>query len=798
MTERVKRLREALRVDKFPICTEKAQIIMESYIRNEGRPPIIRRAQATADYLDKKSIYIDDDELIVGNIASKHMGMEAGSNGPAWPDDDLDDLLAGGQITISDEDRKILRSMDEYWLGKGKTQDERQGSYYDDERLWPFIKKGFLCPPWKRKDQGRGQGAAGVGWGLGMGPTCLILPDYAKVIHEGLGKVIKEAEEELKNIRYYDADSVYKADFLKATLIVFPAIIRLAKRYSALAKKMALEEKDEKRKAELLEIAETCNWVPENPARTFREGVQSFFFYWIMVASGTTPGGRFDQYMYPLYKKDIEEGRINDDEVLELLECLRIKIMQLNFVGGGKGQREKWAGMARWHNFIIGGCDKDGKDATNPLSYLLLEAARDCQTPHPTLTVRVSSQTPRELMIKALEVVRTGIGMPAFISEDGYINFLVNEGVDIREARDFGIAGCLDVQLPGKSRNNAFGMFIVPLVLELALNNGRDPKTGDLLGIETGEFKDFKTYEDFLNAFKKQLEHIMGQIAEEHNILLIAQRDMFPDVVHSALLEDGIKVGKDGLNRKMMFENGSAINMVGMVNTVDSLAAIKKLVYDEKKITAEQLKAALDANWEGYEDIQKMCKECPKFGNDDDYVDSIAVDMWETYSQIARSFNSVFDSHVIPTAISITAHAPGGALCGATPDGRYAGETFADGSLSPVQGMDKNGPTAVLRSAMKIDQDKFMATLLNMKFHPSALKDESDLEKLANMIKAYFANKGKHIQFNVVDRETLIKAKKDKEKYRDLIVRVAGYSAYFVTLTPKVQDEIIARTEQTI
>jgi formate C-acetyltransferase len=629
-----------------------------------------------------------------------------------------------------------------------------------------------------------------------MGPTCLIVPDFGKVVHEGLGKVVSDAEEELKNLRYVDADSVYKADFLKATLTAFPAIIRLAKRFSDLALKMAGEETDEKRKKELEVIAETCNRVPEHPARTFREGIQSFFFYWIMTASGTTPGGRFDQYMYPLYKEDIEKGRLNDEEALELFECLRLKIMQLNFVGGGKGQREKWAGMARWHNFIIGGCDKNGRDATNPLSYLLLEAARDCQTPHPTLTVRVSQNTPKEFMLKALEVVKTGIGMPSFISEDSYLKFLVGEGVPIEEAREFAIAGCLDVQLPGKSRNNAFGMFIVPMVLELALNNGMDPKTGELLGVETGNFEDFKTYDEFLDAFKIQLRHIMGEISEEHNILLIAQRDAFPDVVHSALLDNGIKLGKDGLNRQMLFENGSAINMVGMCNTVDSLAAIKKLVFDEKLVAAHELKAALAANWEGYEKIHKLCLESPKFGNNDPYVDMIATDIWDSYSEIARTFTSVFGKPVLPTAISITAHVPGGAITGATPDGRYAGETFADGSISPAQGKDVNGPLAVLQSAMKINQDKFMATLLNMKFHPSALKNESDLEKLGSMIRTYLTNGGKHIQFNIVSRETLIAAKADKQKYRDLIVRVAGYSAYFVSLTPKVQDEIIARSEQ--
>lgn len=795
MNERVKRLRESLRVEKFPICVEKAKIIMDSFQRNEGRPTIIRRAQAVADYLDAKTLFIEPDELIIGNVACKPMGMELGSAGPGWPDDDLDDLLAGGQITITDEDRAIMRGFDSYWKGKGRTIDERQGSYYDDERLWPFIKRGFLCPPWQRKDQGRGQGAAGSGWGLGMGPMCLIVPDYAKVVHEGLGKVVSDAQEELRNLRYTSADAIYKADFLKAVLIVFPAIIRLANRYADLAEKMAAEESDPKRAEELRGIAEVCRNVPEHPARTLQEGIQAFYFYWLLVASGTTPGGRFDQYMYPLYKADIEAGRLDHDGALELLECLRIKIMQLNFVGGGKGQREKWAGMARWHNFVIGGCDRDGKDATNELSYLLLESAKDCQTPHPTLTVRVNKDTPEEFMHAALDVVREGIGMPAFISEDNYINFVVNEGVPIEDAREFAIAGCLDVQLPGNSRNNAFGMFIVPMVVELAMNNGRNPKTGELLGEETGEFTDFKTYDEFFEAFAKNLKHIMGEIAEEHNILLIAQRDAFPDVITSALLKDGIKVGKDGLNRQLLFENGSAINMVGMVNAANSLAALKKLVYDEKKVTPEQMMEALKHNWEGYEDIQKMCLDAPKFGNNDAYVDDVAAQLWNIYADTARSFNSVFDKPVLPTAISITAHAPGGALTGPTPDGRFDGETFADGSVSPVQGTDLNGPLAVLQSGMKLPQERFMASLLNMKFSPSALKTDADLKKLSDMIRVYFANGGKHVQFNVVNKETLVKAQETPKEYRDLIVRVAGYSAYFTTLTPRVQNEIIERTE---
>lgn len=794
MNERVKRLKSSLKSGKFPLCVEKAKLILESYERNAGRPLIIQRAQATADYLDNRTLFIEDDELLIGNIASKPGGMEVGSQGPGWIDEDLDDILAGGAITISDEDRKILRSMDAYWEGKGRTLDERQGSYYDDKRLWPFIKKGFLCPPWQSKTAGRGQGSAGNGWGLGMGPMTLIVPDFEAFIYGGVGKLIKEAEEKLDSIVYDSAESVKRADFYKAVLIAFPAVIRLSHRFADLAEKMAGKEKDETRRKELLQIAETCRWVPENPARTFREGIQSFLFYWLLTASGTTPGGRFDQYMYPLYKGDIEAGRITDEEVLELLECLRIKIMQMNFIGGGKGQREKWAGMARWHNFVIGGCDSTGKDQCNELTMLLMDAAMDCQTPHPTLTLRVNDQTPDKVMEKALKLVRTGCGMPAFISEDNYISFLLECGVDLESARDFAIAGCLDTQLPGDSRNNAFGMFIVPMVLEIAMNQGRDPKTGQLYGVETKPFAEFESYEEFYEAFEKQLNCIIGMVTEEHNILLTAQRDLFPDVIHGALLKGGMEAGRDGLQRRLKFENSSVVNCVGMVNVANSLAAVKKLIFEEKSVTAEKLMYALNNNWEGCEDIREKCLKAPKFGNNDPYVDDLAAELWQSYIKLVRQYKNIFGTPVLPTAISITAHAPGGALTGATPDGRLAGETFADGSISPVQGTDRNGPTSVFLSGMKVPQEHLMATLMNMKFHVGALKTQEDLKKLGSLIRTYLKNGGKHVQFNVVDQETLIKAKEDKEAYSDLIVRVAGYSAYFTTLTSKVQDEIIKRT----
>lgn len=795
MNDRIKRLMAKLDQKQFPICVEKARLVVESLRKTEGELQILRRAKATAHYLDNRTIFIEDDELIVGNIAAKPMGMEAGTMGPTWPREDMQSLRSAG-LTLTDEDERLLRSLDDFWAGKGRTLDERQGLYYDDERLWPFIRSGILCPPWKAKTEGRGQGTAGVGWGLGLAYT-LIVVDFAKALNEGLNKIIAEAQAELRRLRYFSADDIKKRDFLEAVVISLSAIIRIAARFGDLAEQMAASEDDVRRKNELIRIAEACRRVPGHPARTFREAMQSFWFIWLMVLGGASAAGRFDQYMFPFYQKDIEQGRITDPEVLELLECLRIKVMQYNYVGGGKMQREKWAGMARWNNWVIGGVTPEGEDATNALSYLILEAARECRTPHHTITVRVHEKTPEALMQKALEVVKLGLGLPAFIGDKSYIDYLTGHGVALKDARDYAISGCLDVNLAGKSRTSAIGMFIVPRVFEIFMNNGFDPLLNMQLGPATGKFEEFESFEAFMSAFKIQLKHFMGLAAEEHNLLLQAHTQLFPDAVHSALMDDAVQVGRDVLDRVMPFENGSVLNMVGMINVADSMAALKKLVFDEQKISLSELKAALDANWEGeaHSRIRKMCLAAPKYGNGDSYVDAIAAELFQFWADTAASFPTSWGGMTKPNGISITAHAPGGSLTGATPDGRFAGETLADGSLSPAQGKDTLGPTAVLRSAMAINQQPFQATLLNMKFDPSAFKTQDDLRKLSILMRTYFSQGGKHVQFNVVDRDILLDSQKRPEIHRDLIVRVAGYSAYFVCLGKPVQDEIIKRTE---
>jgi pyruvate-formate lyase len=425
----------------------------------------------------------------------------------------------------------------------------------------------------------------------------------------------------------------------------------------------------------------------------------------------------------------------------------------------------------------------------------LLEAAQETRLPHHTLTLRVHRDTPERLMIKALEVIKTGIGMPASVGDRSYMAYFMRYGVPLEEAREYVLTGCLDANLPGKSRTVAIGMFIVPLVFDIFLHNGRDPGTGMRVGIETGDLESFTDYDQFVGAFKKQLRHFMEIAAEKDNLELLIERELFPDAFRSSLMEDGIAVGKDLLSRMMPFENGAVLNPVGMINVADSLAAVKKLVYDDKKVAMGDLKQALDLDWQGWESLRKLCREAPKYGNGYAYVDAIAADLYAFWIATAEELPTAFGGMHKATAISITSHQPGGALTGATPDGRHAREICADGTVSPMQGRDTHGPTAVMRSALQIDQDPYQATLMNMKFHPSALESEEDLRKLFALIKTYLTHGGKHVQFNVVSKEMLIEAQQNPEQYRDLVVRVAGYSAYFTQLNRAMQDEVIARTE---
>ncbi len=800
MTDRVKRMKESLRISKYPLCVELFRLANESLEKTGGEPMLLRRSKLHANILDNITIFIEPEDLLCGSGASKPFGLEMQYEYGVWTKDEVESLKSE-IYTITPEDEKELYRLNEQFAGNTANSNlvETMGkSLGQNERLWPFMKSGTILPPWKDKTGGSGGGFAMSGYGLGPGFS-LVAVDYAKILNEGAKSIINEAKECLANLRYESPDIIEKRDFWEGVVIVFEAWVRFANRYADLAEKMAAEEKDEKRAAELKEMARICRKVPYEPADTFREALQSFWFTFLMCCpSPTTSAGRFDQYMYPFYKKDIEAGIITDDEVLELLEIMRCKCMKINRVSG-KANRAKNAGMAKWYNWTIGGVKADGSDATNELSYLLLEAAQDTHLPHHTVTVRVHKNTPMKLMVKALECVRSGIGMPAFVGDESYINFFAkqnpNNCLPIEDARDWCCTGCVDGNVQAQTRTQVACFFIIPQAMDIALHNGYCRYTKEMVGKEVGDVTKMESFDEIRDAVFDEIRHLMRMANERINVEMIAERDLFPDVFRSSLMKDGVKVGKDMFNRRFQFENGAVLGAVGAVNAGNGLYAIKKLIFDEKKYTMAQLMEALDADWEGCDEMRADFASQPKYGNNIPEVDAFVADMYKLHADTCLSLPCVYGDSLKPNAISISAHQPGGAVTGATPDGRKGGEILADASLSPAHGTDTHGPIAVFQSAMKVDQDPYQGTLMNMKFHPSALKTESDLEKLGSMIQTYLTHGGKHVQFNVVNKEEMVDAKAHPEEHPELIVRVAGYSAYFTRLTPGIQDEVINRMD---
>ncbi|MCL5952589.1 MAG: formate C-acetyltransferase [Chloroflexi bacterium] len=800
MQARIAKLTHALqaaRANGIPVSTVKGQLITEAFQDTEGQPQIIRNALAIAKVLDNIPIFIEDDDMLAGNLASKPGGVELTCLWGTWSPTDLDSLIQDG-FSISADERAEIARMNEYW--RRRTLTGRMVQLYDNERLWPYAQLGVVLPAFRSKDEGWGPGGMiGCGYGVRHEISQILgIFDFEKVLNQGTRQIIEEAQQELRSTRILSADAVKKVDYLKAVILAHQALIRFAGRFAVLAKEMAAKEQNPERRAELEKMAVTCRWVPANPARTFYEAMQSFWLtLLVLLPSGVLSLGRFDQFMYPFYKRDRAVRRITDDQVLEVLEWLRFKDSQI-IVTAGSTHRNKYGGHAKWHNMTIGGQTGDGRDATNELTFLVLEAARDCPTPHHTITLRVHDGMPAELMRKALELVRTGIGMPAFIADQSCIDYLLSHGIPLRDARNYAIAGCLAINVPTQSRTIAHPMFVVPMVFEYALNNGRDPRTGKQVGPETGEFESFDCFEDWMKALQSQLAHFIELQAEFNNITIRAYGELYPQPIESSLMIDGIRAGRDILERTLPLENGSVLNPIGMINVADSMAAIKKLVFEEKKISPRELMVALAANWAGErnQEIHRLCLAAPKYGNDDDYVDDIAHDLYQFWAAKTMTLGTSLGGKQKPASITIgTCQIPGGAATGATPDGRYAGESLADESMAAMRGRDVCGPRAQIKSAAKIDQVLYQSTSLDLKFHPAALANEEGLQKLGDLILTYFRAGGKHIQFNVASNPTLLDAQEHPEQHKNLIVRIGGCSAYFVELTKPVQDEIIKRTE---
>lgn len=794
LTKRMNHFREQV-LDKKPyICAERALLATEAYKAHQNQPPVMKRALMLKNILEKMSIYIEDDTLIVGNQASSNR------DAPIFPEYTLEfvmnelDLFEkrdGDVFYITEKTKEDLRSIAPFW--ENNNLRAKGGALLPDE-VSVFMETGFF----------------GMEGKLNSGDAHLAV-DYKQVLEIGL-KGYEEKVVKLKdNLDLCIPENIDKYQFYKAVLIVIEAVKTYANRYSILAKELSKKAHGQ-RKEELLEISRICAKVPYEPAETFQEAVQSTWFIQLILqieSNGHSLSyGRFDQYIYPYYQHDIENHLITDEEVVELLDNLWIKTLTINKVRS-QAHTFSSAGSPMYQNVTIGGQTPDKKDATNQLSYLILKSVAQTRLPQPNLTVRYHRNMPKSFLDEAIEVMKLGTGMPAFNSDEVIIPSFIEKGVKEEDAYNYSAIGCVETAVPGKWGYRCTGMSYMnfPRILLITMNDGIDPTSGKRFVEGCGHFKDMKSFDELMRA----IDHVMRELTRmsvivENAIDLALERDV-PDVLCSALTEDCIGRGKTIKEGGAVYDFISGLQ-VGIANMADSLAAIKKLVYEEKKITTEQLWNALEDDFTSEENqkIQYMLiNDAPKYGNDDDYVDNLVVEVYNSYIDEMKKYpNTRYGRGPIggiryAGTSSISANVGQGYGTMATPDGRKAHTPLAEG-CSPAHSCDKKGPTAVFKSVSKLPTHEITGgVLLNQKVTPQMLSKEENKEKLEMLIKTFFNRlDGYHVQYNVVSKETLIDAQKHPEKHKDLIVRVAGYSAFFNVLSKATQDDIIGRTEQTL
>ena len=828
-SSRIPKLVEALYAHMPVIESARAKLITESYKATEGQPTITRRAEAFAHILRNIPIIIRDNELIVGSSTIAPRGCQTFPEfSYQWLEDELDtvETRSADPFYIAEETKQELREVHKYW--KGKTSSELATSYMAPEAI-KAIEHNIFTP--------------GNYFYNGVGHVTV---KYEEVLAIGYKGIIDKAQAELDRCQVGDGNYVKKSHFLKAVILSCQAVIEYAERYAELASQMAAECTDPVRKQELLQISQNCSRVPANGATSFYEACQSFWFVQQLLqveSSGhSISPGRFDQYMYPYYKADLDKGIITRESAQELLDCIWVKLNDLNKVRDA-ASAEGFAGYSLFQNLIVGGQDKDGNDVTNDLSVMCILASMHVHLPMPSLSIRVWNGSPHELLIKAAELTRTGIGLPAYYNDEVIIPALLNRGLTLADAREYNIIGCVEPQKAGKTdgwHDAAFFNMCRPL--ELVFSNGMDK--GELVGIQTGDVTKMTTFEEFYDAYKKQMEYCISLLVNADNAIDVAHAERVPLPFESCMVDDCISRGLS------IQEGGAIYNFTGpqgfgIANMADSLYAIRKLVYEDKKVSMEEYKEALAWNYDkgldeqsvkdisemilkGMQDggmnvtedtakavlttvmrlkpteeqlrrfteIHHMIDEVPKYGNAIDDVDYFARDVAYTYTRPMQKYHNPRGGQYQAGLYPVSANVPLGGQTGATPDGRYAHTPVADG-VSPSAGKDVKGPTAAATSVSRLDH--FIVsngTLFNQKFHPSALAGREGLEKFVSLIQTFFDQKGMHMQFNVVDRETLLDAQKHPEKYSHLVVRVAGYSALFTTLSRSLQDDIIRRTEQ--
>lgn len=793
LTDRMKAFREEVLDEKPYIDAQRAVLATQVYRENQNQPRVMVRALMLQKILENMSIYIEDKTLIVGNQATKN------KNAPIFPEYTMEFVLNeldlfekrdGDVFYITEETKQQLRDIAPFWENNNL---RARGEALLPEEVSVFMETGVF----------------GMEGKLNAGDAHLAV-NYEKILAFGL-KGYEERVRQLKaELDLTDPDSIDKNIFYKAVLIVIEAVHQFAQRYSKLAQELADREKDSKRKAELLEISRICAKVPYEPATSFYEAVQSVWFIQLILqieSNGHSLSyGRFDQYMYPYYIKDIQEKVITKDEALELLTCLWIKTLTINKVRS-QAHTLSSAGSPMYQNVTIGGQTSDKKDAVNELSFVVLQSVAQTRLTQPNLTVRYHKNINKAFFDDCIEVMKLGFGMPALNNDEIIIPSFINWGVKEEDAYNYSAIGCVETAVPGKWGYRCTGMSYInfPRVLLCAMNDGVDLTTGKRFTKGYGYFKDMKSYEELLSAWDKTVREMTRySVIVENAIDKASERDV-PDILCSALTDDCIGRGKTIKEGGAVYDFISGLQ-VGIANMADSLAAIKKLVFEEKKITPAQFWNAILDDFQSDENkkIQAMLiDEVPKYGNDIDYVDNLVVEAYDSYlDEIKKYPNTRYHRGPIGGiryggTSSISANVGQGMGTMATPDGRNAYEPLAEG-CSPAHNADKNGPTAVFKSVAKLPTEKITGgVLLNQKMTPQMLSTEENKQKLEMLIRAFFNRlHGYHVQYNIVSRETLIDAQKHPEKHKDLIVRVAGYSAFFNVLSKKTQDDIIGRTEQ--
>ena len=782
MNERIKRLRQQSIEMPTTLSIERALIETEFYRKNYGTMPTpVLRARNFYEICQKKTLYIGDDELIVGERGPLPKAV------PTFPEltcHSVEDLhtLNGRELqryTISQEDIDTYeRVVIPYW--KGKTQRERIFNHVSTE--W---EEAYHAGVFTEFMEQRAAGHTAMD---------------GKMYHEGLLDVKKRIAERLERLDFiYDPEATDKQQELEAMDISCDAAILFAERHAELAEQMAASEQRPQRKAELLQIAEVCRWVPAHAPRNLWEAIQMYWFVHLGTVTelngwDSMNPGHIDQHLYPFYEQGIADGTLTRDKAKELLSCLWIKFN--NQPAPPKvGVTALESGTYNdFTNINIGGIDRDGKSAVNELSYMILEIQEELHELQPGLSIHIASETPDDFLLEGIRVIRQGHGYPSVFNPDTYVQELVREGKSLADAREGGCSGCIEVGAFGKEAYLLTGYLNTPKILEITLNNGIDPETGKRLGLQTGDARAFESFDALYEAWRQQMIYFVNLKLAVNNYIERMFSLYAPATFLSLYIDDCIEKGKDYYSGGARY-NTTYIQCTGLGTITDSLAALKKHVFEDHRYTMDEVLEACAHNWDGQEKMRQYIRNhTPFFGNDDTYADQIALRVYNDLVEAIEGRPNTRGGRTYLNMLSTTCHNYFGSVCGATPNGRMAHFAISDGT-SPAHGSDTHGPTAVIKSLGKLDQTKSGGTLLNVRLVPSLLKTRDDQRKLASLIRAYFKFGGHHIQFNIVDTATLRDAQQHPDDYRDLLVRVAGYSDYFNDMTEQLQNEIIARTE---